>query len=55
MKLKNLNMNEKDTYNIVVVKTGEVVGKCRLKLTATEMIKELKQIIIEELEVQKVK
>jgi len=51
----NNYINEADTYHIVVVKTGEVVGKCRLKGTATDMIKELNQIIKEELEIRKVK
>ena len=49
------HINEKGTYEIYIVKTGEVVFKCRLTSTATSKLPELKEITMEELKVRKVK
>ena len=51
----NNYINKPDTYNIVVVKTGEVLETCRLKATATARLPELKDITRENLEVRKIK
>ena len=47
--------NEPDTYQIVVVKTGEVVGNFRLRSTAKNLLPKLKKIYKEELEIKKIK
>lgn len=47
--------NQEATYHIVVVKTGEVVGKFRLRGGASNALQELNKTIREDLEVRKVK
>lgn len=52
---KDLRIKPRNSYQIVVVKTGEVIEMCRLKSYADCRKKELESIRKEELEVQEVK
>lgn len=47
--------NQRGTYEIFIVRTGEVLETCRLKATTHQRISELKLIIKEEMQVRKVK
>jgi len=48
-------IKERESYEIFIVETGEVIEKCRLKAGATNRLPELRKITKEEIDIRKVK
>ncbi len=48
-----INVRQTKDYKVVIVKTGEVVAKFRLRQTANELLRELKKMYVDELKIMR--